>query len=212
MLSSILNFIFPPRCLVCGARQEEILCKICFNGITYPENFNYNRFPAIYSSVFYDGVIRRALNLFKFKGKARLGGVFAGLMAETMEKENIMRKFDINLIVPVPIHANKLRQRSYNQSEVLAKDIAEKYNVEMNEKLLLKIKDTPEQNKLTKKERLTNLKDSFGINKKEIINNRNVLLIDDVYTTGATVKECVKVLRKHKAFDNIAVLTLARVI
>lgn len=212
MLKSLLDFIFPPRCLICGVSSENIFCGKCLNKVSFFENINHNIKPIVYSTSAYDGVARQALNIFKFKNKICFAEPLADLMIKTCEKNNIIARHNIKLVIPVPVHKNVLKKRGYNQSELLAKHIANFYKIEMNPRLLVKIKHTFEQNKLDKKERLLNLKGAFALDEKENIKEINILLIDDVYTTGATTKECVKTLKRNKKVKDIIILTLARVI
>lgn len=208
MLNFILDFIFPPKCLVCGANSKNLFCRICLDNISFIENMN----DKIYSAVIYEGSVKKALNLFKFKKKINLASSLAEIMIKCAQKNKIIEKNNIECIIPVPIHKNKLKKREYNQAEILAQHIADFYKIKLNPNLLLKIKDTLEQNKLEKKERLYNLKSSFGVNEKESINADNILLIDDVYTTGATIKECIKALKRGRIGKRITVLTLARTV
>jgi len=212
MLNFVLDFIFPPRCLICGMNSKEVFCSKCLNNVSFFENITSAVKPAVYSAAIYEGVIRKALNLFKFRGKIKLKDFLSDLMIRCAEKNKIIAKNHINLIIPVPAHKNILKKRGYNQSGLLAQKIADFYDIKINPRLLLKIKHTPEQNKLDKKDRLTNLKGAFALNSKEIIGESNVLLIDDVYTTGSTVKECVKTLKRNKNIKDIIILTLARTI
>lgn len=210
MFAAILDFIFPPRCAACKEYSESTICSNCSANITYLHHINRNTLPIIYSTAVYEGVIKKALNAFKFHNKIRLARTLAELMIKTAEKNNIMQKHDIDLIIPVPVHKNTIKNRGYNQSELLARAIGERFSAETKTNALVKIKDTAEQNKLNKEERLVNLKGSFAMN--EFIESRNILLIDDVYTTGATAKECIKVLRSNKSANKIIVLTLARAV
>lgn len=212
MLKHILDFIFPPRCLICGMNSKEVFCSKCLNNVSFLENITSKIKPALYSAAIYEGVIRKALNLFKFKGKIKLKDSLANLMIKCAEKNKIVARNRVNLIIPVPVHKNVFKKRGYNQSGLLAEKIADFYKIKINPRLLLKIKHTPEQNKLDKKDRLINLKGAFAINEKENIEESNVLLIDDVYTTGTTAKECIKTLKRNKNIKDIIILTLARAI
>ncbi|MFH1454110.1 MAG: ComF family protein [Armatimonadota bacterium] len=215
MLKHILNFIFPPRCLICRSFSSDIFCKECLKDINFLDNIRYFKRSVntvSYSSAVYSGSIKKALGLFKFKKKVKIAPFLSSLMNKTVEKNDIIKKHGINVIVPVPMHKNMLRRRGFNQSRTLAEHISSCFNIPLNTKILIKNKDTVEQNKLSKKERLVNLKDSFKVNKNEINKDLRILLIDDVYTTGTTIKECVKALKRNKQVKEVVVLTLARTV
>jgi ComF family protein len=126
---------------------------------------------------------------------------------------------NIDLIIPVPLHLKKLRIRGFNPSFLLVKDwicIAKFLNVKLpdipvNSNVLVRGRWTKPQTGLGRKERLENIKNAFNINDGSKITGKRILLVDDVYTTGATVNECAKVLLKGGA-KNVDVLTLARAI
>ena len=118
---------------------------------------------------------------------------------------------DYSLIIPVPLHIKKLRERGFNQSLILADAIGKKWQIPVNFSLLKRHKFTLTQTGLNKKEREQNIKGAFEVSDKEKIAGRNIILIDDVYTTGATINECAKILIKAGA-QKVAVLTLARVL
>lgn len=114
-------------------------------------------------------------------------------------------------IVPVPLHIKRLRERGFNQSLILARALGKKYSMDVDFSLLKRRKFTLTQTGLDKKEREKNISGAFVAVLPERIQNRNLILIDDVYTTGATINECAKTLVKAGA-SQVAVLTLARVL
>ncbi|MBQ7674395.1 MAG: ComF family protein, partial [Alphaproteobacteria bacterium] len=118
-----------------------------------------------------------------------------------------------DIIIPVPIHFLKRLKRKYNQSELLAQEVSQLSGIKYEPRILMKIKKTLPQEGLSGKERRKNIVGSFGIdeNFKDLIVDKNIVLIDDVFTTGATVNECSKVLKKFGA-KTITVVTLARVV
>jgi ComF family protein len=118
---------------------------------------------------------------------------------------------DYSLIIPVPLHIKKLRKRGFNQSIILANSLGKKWQIPINFSLLKRSKFTLTQTGLDKKERERNIKGAFEVKDKTKIAGRNIILIDDVYTTGATLNECAKKLIKAGA-QKVAVLTLARVL
>ncbi len=114
----------------------------------------------------------------------------------------------VDAVLPVPLYKNRLRQREFNQSALLAKYLAKGIGSTLLIDSLVKMKDTKPQVGLSSNERLKNMKNAFWIQNKEVVEGKDILLIDDVSTTGATIRECSKVLKKAGA-GNIHVLTLA---
>jgi len=115
----------------------------------------------------------------------------------------------IDLILPVPLHRAKQRQRKFNQAKLLAEHIALAFCKRLEHNALVKTRFAAPQAGLSRTERLKNIKDSFEVKKPKLVKDKNILLVDDVFTTGATVNECAKVLKEAGA-DNINVLSLAR--
>ena len=118
---------------------------------------------------------------------------------------------DYSLIIPVPLHIKRLRERGFNQSLLLAHAIERKRQIPLNFSLLKRHKFTLTQTGLNKIERKKNIKGAFEVSDKKKIAGKNIILIDDVYTTGATINECAKTLIKAGA-QKVTVLTLARVL
>jgi competence protein ComFC len=112
-------------------------------------------------------------------------------------------------MVPVPLHIRRLRERGFNQALLLVKELSKRAGIPYQERVLRKIKDTPVQSTLKKRERSKNLKGAFQVQDQESIKGKAVVLVDDVYTTGATVNECSRALLAAGA-KQVAVLTVAR--
>jgi ComF family protein len=115
------------------------------------------------------------------------------------------------LIVPVPLHPKRLRWRGFNQSVLLARQISRDYKIPMDPFVLRRNKETPAQTQLTEEERRRNVRAAFTLNPENSVEGKRILLVDDVYTSGATVNECSRTLKKHAAKE-VYVLTLARAV
>ena len=120
--------------------------------------------------------------------------------------ENI-KKYD--KIIPVPISKKRYKERGYNQSLLIANEISKQTNLELVNNCLIKTKNIIEQSKLNKEDRQQNIQGVYSIQNEEIITNKKVLLIDDIYTTGSTVNECSKILQQARP-ERIGVLVLAK--
>lgn len=204
----------PPLCAECGImfQSREGDDRVCGECITHPKEFKMARAPGVYSQNLV-GLIHN----FKYNGKIQLAkplGAF--LFAAFIHYWDIS---SIDLIIPVPLHIKRLRKRGFNQTFLLIRDwfrLAEDLNIKLSgiqieKDLLVRNRWTKPQTGLDRKNRLTNIKNAFRIIDPEKIEKKRVLLVDDVYTTGATVNECAKVLLNAAALK-VEVLTLARAV
>lgn len=211
MLKLVLNLFFPPVCGICGKLDDNWLCDKCNSEmknkrkslILKQNNKYYNElaFEFLYED------IRTLILQYKFNNKAYLSNTFVKLLLQNNILCDKLKLYDI--IIPVPMSKNKKANRGYNQTELISKKIAEKLNIEYKNKCLIKNKTNKTQSSLKEKQRFENVKDVFGIENKNIIKNKNVIIFDDIVTTGATVNECAKVLKKAGA-KTILVLAIAK--
>ena len=180
--------IAPPHCSKCGRRvtNSESLCAECIAKKSCVEKG--------WSCCHYKDTIKECIHLFKYRGYLGLADIFKDVMAGVIKKHNIQN--EVNLIVPVPIYATKKRERTYNHAEILARSLSKSFAVPMDAKNLKKIKWTQSQSELDKEKRLKNVKDAFLAVDRNAFSGKNILLVDDVYTTGATIDECAKALRE----------------
>jgi ComF family protein len=149
------------------------------------------------------------IHKFKYGRSISLGDALGSFMADFSFPD--FDQAEYSLLIPVPLHVKKLRQRGFNQSLLLARALGKKYKLPVNFSLLKRSKFTLTQTGLHKNEREKNIKGAFIVTDKEKISGKKIILIDDVYTTGATINECAKTLIKAGA-EKVAALTLARVI
>ncbi|MEE9497493.1 MAG: ComF family protein [Desulfobacterales bacterium] len=204
--------ISSPICSCCGimfkSRQgQNHLCGDC---ITQPKEFRIAR-----AAVAYDHQLMAVLHRFKYAGKIQLAGPLGGLMLNAYMRYWDREKAD--LILPVPLHTIKFRKRGFNQSYLLirrwksisAPMVGEVAGLPVNTNVLIRSKATVSQTGLGRQQRLKNIKGAFRVKIPEKVIAKKVLLIDDVYTTGATVNECARVLLKAGA-ERVDVLTVAR--
>lgn len=124
-------------------------------------------------------------------------------------KKIIWKYKKIDKIIPVPISKKRYKERGYNQSLLIANEISKQTNLELVNNCLIKTKNIIEQSKLNKEDRQQNIQGVYSIQNEEIITNKKVLLIDDIYTTGSTVNECSKILQQARP-ERIGVLVLAK--
>lgn len=204
----IKRSIFPKRCELCGEVIEidKNRCGYCefaqrMNGRSTDAKMAYESVTAPY---LYMDSIRAGIHKFKYRGFTELAKGFAKEMADTVKTE--YRNIDFDLITYVPLAKKKKRKRGYNQAELLAKELSKELDVPCVN-ALNKIKNTDSQQGKKRKERMNNLKDAFEIADVDV-KGKTILLVDDVKTTGSTLNECSKVLKRNKA-DKVYAVTIA---
>ena len=212
----ILNLIYPQTCGICGKLAQNSLCKKCeINLEKQSENQIINNGEEIENKYFkeimyifkYEGQIRKLIIDYKFNEKSYLYLTFVNFLLKNKKIFENIKSYDT--IIPVPISKKRLKTRGYNQSLLIAKEIAKQTNLELVNNCLIKTKNIIEQSKLNKEDRIQNIQGVYELKNKQLIKNKKILLIDDIYTTGSTVNECSKILKKGTK-DKIGVLVLAK--
>jgi len=196
--------IKPPLCSICGEpfKTHSGPDHICGRCLKIRPHFDIAR-----SIFLYDGAIQTLIHRVKYHGD---GFSLKGLsdLAQPFI-EIILQEFSPDLICPVPLHDSKLRQRGFNQAAALAFSIFSKNRSKIVPDILIKSKKTAPQVGLSRQERFKNIKNSFSLKKPIPPSVKKILLFDDVFTTGATVSECAKVLKRERTV-NVFVITVAR--
>jgi ComF family protein len=153
---------------------------------------------------------------YKYKGRKELLKDFITICLQPQNsyyfiplKKGVDKTDGIGLILYIPLHKKKLRTRGFDQAFLIAKEMSKLSNIPLKADFLFKKKDTPPQAALKKQIRMKNLKSAFDVRDSGFLEGKNVLLVDDVITTGATVNECSKVLKQHGT-NRVEVFTLAR--
>ncbi len=192
------------HCLCCGrffeGSTEPHLCQDCLGKRPH---FTYHR-----SYGRYRGKLKDAILLYKYRHFQVLGGDFARLIFRRLGKEeNIWWKADV--VIPVPLHPKRKKKRGFNQAQVIAAGLARIKGIRLEEGVLVKIKNVLPQTFLETEEREKNVSGAFRVVDKGKIKGKTVILVDDVYTTGSTIKECSMVLKEAGARE-VRALTLAQ--
>ncbi len=198
------SHIEPPFCDLCG---DPVAGTIEHDFICYACSAARPAFDGARSAVRYDGVVGEALRLLKYEKGLWLARDMTDLLMSCLRAEYPGLWFDV--VVPVPLYPVRRRERSYNQSAVLAAGLARRLRCKMSFRLLRRIRPTVTQTNLTAAQRLSNVNGAFIHGSRKKLFGRKVLLVDDVMTTGATVNACAKALKKGGA-DSVHVLTVAR--
>ena len=154
----------------------------------------------------YDGSLQEAIHRWKYEGRTSFNPFFGQWMAEGLRRYWALNFFD--LLIPVPLHPRRLRERAFNQALLLAKELNHRTGIPYHKTILQKRKPTLPQVSLSGVEREKGVRGSFQVVGTEELEGKSILLVDDVYTTGATVNECSKVLLAGGA-KRVDVLTLA---
>jgi len=236
----ILNLVYPERCLICSAptaRQQDCgVCDACWArtleleisrpwcpscGIPF-QVFNPEAehvcgdcilemppYSGARSFGYYRGELSRLAQGLKFDGRRNLSGLLAPLLARTFVQSWDRREID--LITPVPLHAKRRRERGFNQAAVLARSLARLLAIPVSEAALTRVRLTLPQVGLTDAERMKNVHGAFRSPGTDLIARRRILLVDDVMTTGATVRSASRALLEGGAL-RVSVLTLARAV
>lgn len=196
-----LIFIKHNGCTICGKYLgDNMKLRKCKDCLKHPHSFTKAVSPIVY-----DGIAKKALYEYKYSNKTYMYKMFGSLILHSI----INSGFDkVDVIVPVPLYKYKKRLRGFNQSELISKYISNNLSIEIDTKNLQRVKETKVQNELHREDRIKNIKDAFIVKDEKAFINKNILLIDDIYTTGATVNECSRVLLESGA-KNVFVVTIA---
>jgi ComF family protein len=238
ILDKILDIIYPRSCVLCkkaldGSNQYEAICDQCYKDIVAnippfckkcgrhlePENIDttddtcigcqkkFLHFDRTWSACIYNTKMKDLLHLFKYRHKTILRKPLGKLLLRFIHDFNIpVDKFDF--IVPMPIHPARLREREYNQAELIAKELSNMLPLKINKNLAVRIRNTQPQSLLGASSRWENVKGAFKIKYPEEVKNKKILIIDDLFTTGATASEIALTLKKAGAKE-VSILTLA---
>jgi ComF family protein len=207
-----IRLVSHPLCNRCGrpfpdARGDDHQCAACLTRAPY---FVRARAWGCYPrEEIADHPLRQVVQKFKYGRKVSLGKPLGRLMAEGCQE--FLKACHMDLIIPVPLHPKRLRWRGFNQSLLLARQVGRMVQVPVDPFLLYRNRETPPQTQLTEEERRKNVRGAFAIDGGKPLKEKSVLLVDDVYTSGATVNECSRVLVQGGARE-VHVLTLARTI
>jgi len=200
-IKAFLNLVYPLSCHICKAKISENvgLCEGCLAKIKRNESG--------IAACRYEGVLKDALHLYKYNGIMSLLNSFSRLISGFIDKSVNINEIDA--IVPIPLHSVRHRERGFNQAYSLGHSISKRYKIPLSSGNLIKRKKTQPQSGLNRKERADNLKDAFFVKRPELIQDRRILLVDDVYTTGATIENARNALARSGA-SSVRVVTLAR--
>lgn len=211
-LNTILDVIFPAKCLSCGKSGSD-LCIKCLGEIPEAERESEGWIFPMYD--YRHGVLKKTIWLLKYKGKKHLAKVFAevlyGRILEELADLSVLENFNNVLLIPIPLSPKRYRDRGFNQSELICRELIKldrDVNLRLERNILIKPEDTLHQAQIeNRNERIRNVVGSFAIRNEEskkLLEGKNIILIDDITTTGATLNEAKKTLKKFGARKVIA--------
>jgi competence protein ComFC len=200
-----------PMCACCGRPflaaapvagvSGEVLCRLCQG--------KYYAFDRARSYGVYNDALHHAILLLKYEEVVRLGDWFAARLAEIVAREGA--EFGADVVVPVPLHPDRERERGYNQAELIARPLARRLHLKQGAYLLMRTKPRPPRLVLSRKEHWDSVRGAYATRKGLRVDKLRVLLIDDVLTTGATLDSCARALKDAGAASVLG-LTVARVV
>jgi ComF family protein len=199
-----LRMNLPPFCLKCGkslpiAGGNQCTCHEC--------RYASYAFERNWAATQYEGVIKECIHALKFNGYINLVPFISELLLNFARLHSNLAAFD--LIIPVPLHPTRQRERTFNQAELIAKGFSQDAKVPMDADVLAKTKHTPPQTQLSKEQRQYSSNGAFSVTDPSLVHHRKILLIDDVFTTGSTLNACARALRENGA-QGVWCLVVAR--
>ncbi|MDR3628496.1 MAG: ComF family protein [Ignavibacteriaceae bacterium] len=208
ILAEIFDFFLPRICPGCGNKltvAERTICPVCLNKIKlareerlcreYERKFRAKKIISGFTSlyVFEEGKeFQNIIHSLKYNGRFAVG-VFLGKQLGN-HIANMMNEWHIDIIIPIPLHQLKKAERGYNQSFYIAKGLGSVLNIPVKQNIVKRKRFTQSQTTMNLKEREENIRDAFLIRNSKGLSGKNILLIDDVITTGATISECGRIL------------------
>jgi ComF family protein len=221
-ISDLIDLVFPRSCMVCDellSPQEKDICLDCLSKLPKIEKIHLEEIEKTFwgkiaveratSYIYYhkNSPYNNIIHNLKYRDRPEAGERLAFIAGTEIAESGF---FDgIDAIVPLPLSKKKQRKRGYNQSEILAGELSLRLDRRLDTKSLVRIRDTPQQARLSLRERIRNVEGAFKIERPELVRGRTILLIDDVTTTMSTLENCAKVLKEAKA-KAVWCLTLAR--
>ncbi len=208
-IEGINHWLFPsmcPGCCIRPVRSTQMFCTVCEYEMPYTDFHEYPENPV--TDVFWGrfhlhsatcllyfgahGMVRRLIHDLKYKGRRDIGTDLGKRLGRRMAKSEYFNSVD--MVIPVPLHPQKLRIRGYNQSEAIAEGVADQMQAILNKDVLRRSLHNPTQTRKSREERLANVEGIFELHNESDLAGKHILLVDDVLTTGATLEACAKSL------------------
>lgn len=231
----LFDVLFPPLCLSCGKNlagaeknggicsfclskifiHKTFFCPICRARLPEKEKICHKKSPYLLGAATnYDDSVRNLIHRLKYDSWSRLKSPVSVILKAYLKNlqfgisgNNFFKNY---IVVPIPLHKNRERKRGFNQAELIGRIIAEEYKLPLENKILIRAKETKSQAELKDwTQRKENMDSAFKIPEPAVIKNKNIILVDDIYTSGATVNEAVRIL-KSAGVKKIVALVFAK--
>lgn len=223
VLTDVWHTMYPALCMACGQSpriKNGIFCVECLHAMPYTDHFMvsdnkvqqkfYGRIPLSFAASLLSfrpgGIVQNMMHRLKYEGRSRIAITLGEIAAEKCLSASFFKLPDI--MIPIPLHPSKELARGYNQSYIFGTGVRKVLDVPLSKDLLIKVTKTASQTGKSRTDRVENVKDTFRIKNTELIKGKNVLLLDDVVTTGATIEAAALKLREA-GVGQISLLTLA---
>lgn len=218
MLKQFLSLFLKVNCPICQRSADDIICHYCAENLLScrldnPQQFWQNEIPLFVWGK-YDGYLKRAIAKCKYDLKPEIGELLGQYLGEAWLQANFQQKYPQLTIMPIPLHEKKLKERGFNQAELITRQFCQVTGYQQLPDLLKRVKNTEAMFELTPNQRIANLKQAFSVGKDYGKLNRNspILIVDDIHTTGTTVKEAIAVLNKLQIkILGVAVIAMPRI-
>lgn len=226
MKERVLDLLYPIKCPFCGAVTGDGICSVCRKQITkisgtyclkcgkpirhteeeycYDCKKNKHVFCGGRALWVHKSPVSDAIYALKYQNRRIYGEIFGKELAK--QYESYLKKRQISLIIPIPLHKRKLRKRGYNQAAIIAQRLGAETGIPVDDRILRRVRETLPQKNLNDKERRKNIRNAFEA--AGPVNAENIVLIDDIYTTGSTLDEAARTLRRAGA-QNVWFLTIS---
>lgn len=226
-IKKALELLYPTTCIFCGEICKKGICESCREKIVYIQEplckkcgkpiqsqekeycFDCQKRRVHYeqgrSLWLHEKPVSSSIYNFKYKNKRVYGEVYGRELAEQFG--TLIRMWKIDVLIPVPIHRKRMRKRGYNQAEIIARELGNRMNIPVDTSVIIRERETMPQKELGQKNRRKNLKKAFRLTGKRM-RGKNILLIDDIYTTGSTIEAMAELLKKTKC-EKIYFLTIS---
>ncbi len=199
-----LLFLSEGYCYSCMSEEynKKYFCEDCLNLFEYVDGVKYIEERECFYPYLYTGRLKEIIKEFKFEDKSYLYRAFGELLTDYINRKNI----EFDCIIPMPMAAKKLNRRGYNQSELIGEYIGKKLNIPVYTNVVKKVRNTKDQHLLPMDKRVSNLKKSLIVENIQKIKGKSVLILDDIVTSGYTLKEIINILEENNILDTKAVV------
>lgn len=205
MLKQLLSVFLESPCAFCQRSTSDAICEYCFQKLSSHQLSKGDRLKlhqdlAVFAWGKYDGQLKRAIALMKYNNKPEIGDLLGNLLGQAWLDRDLIKSHRAKLkvtVIPIPLHSKKQKERGFNQAAIIAKSFCQVTGYSLNSQGLIRIKETKAMFDLRSvAERAKNMQGAFRISDK--LPQHPVLLVDDIYTTGTTIKESARVLQENK--------------